>query len=179
MASDPSNGFNGLAPGRPPRDPMRYDARNLNAPARLQSDGTLLGFKQRVRSCRRWQLCGLQLDLRGALPLGMPLRFRDPRRNQVAPYGDCAAYASVVATHSLRWGQGTEVQARCKTNPARTFSGGASTAACRAASRVPSPCPACRAVSCPWQARSGISRGPWTSTASARSPNSPCARPHR
>ena len=49
-------GFSDLASGRPHRDPVRYDARNLNAPARLQSDGTLLGFKQRVRSCRRWQL---------------------------------------------------------------------------------------------------------------------------
>ena len=49
-------GFSALAPGEPLRDPVRYDARNLNAPARLQSDGTLLGFKQRVRSCRRWQL---------------------------------------------------------------------------------------------------------------------------
>ena len=78
-------GFSGLAPGGPRRDLMRYDARNLNASARLQSDGTLPGIKRRVRSCRRWQLYGLQLDLRGALPLGMPLRFRDPRRNQVAP----------------------------------------------------------------------------------------------
>ena len=64
---------------------MRYDPWNLNAQARLQPDGTLLGFKQRVRSCRRWQLNGLQLDLRGALPLDMPLRFRDPRRSQVTP----------------------------------------------------------------------------------------------
>ena len=86
--------FNGLTPGGPHRDPMRNDARNLNAPARLQSDGTLLGIKQRVRSCRRWQLCGLQLDLRGALPLGMPLRFRDPRRNQVAPLGSSSIRAA-------------------------------------------------------------------------------------
>ena len=78
-------GFSGLAPGGPRRDLMRYDAQNLNASARLQLDGTLPGFKRRVRSCRRWQLCFLQLDLRGPLPLGMPLRFRDPRRNQVAP----------------------------------------------------------------------------------------------
>jgi hypothetical protein len=49
-------GFNGLALREPHRDPVRVDARNLNAQARLQSDGTLLGFKQRVRSCRRWQL---------------------------------------------------------------------------------------------------------------------------
>jgi len=80
-------GFSGLAPGGPRRDLMRYDAQNLNASARLQLDGTLPGFKRRVRSCRRWQLCFLQLDLRGPLPLGMPLRFRDPRRNQVAPFG--------------------------------------------------------------------------------------------
>jgi|GEM_PF-855638 len=79
-------GFSGLAPGGPRRDLMRYDAQNLNASARLQLDGTLPGFKRRVRSCRRWQLCFLQLDLRGTLPLGMPLRFRDPRRNQVAPF---------------------------------------------------------------------------------------------
>ena len=64
---------------------MRYDARELDARARLQSDGTLLGFKQRVRSCRRWQLSKVQLDLRGLLPLGMPLRFRDPRRSRDAP----------------------------------------------------------------------------------------------
>ncbi len=47
-----------------------------DAQARLRSDGTLLGFKQRVRSCRRWQLNWLQLDLRGDLRLGMPLGFR-------------------------------------------------------------------------------------------------------
>jgi len=152
-------GFNELARGEPRRDPMRYDARNLNASARLQSDGTLLGIKQRVRSCRRWQLCGLQLDLRGPLPLGMPLRFRDPRRNQVAPFGVCAAYAftPAAATGSERAGVG-------KFN-ARGLSDGASGAACRVASRVPSPCPACRAASCPWRGRSGISRGPSTSTA--------------
>ena len=46
-----------------------------DAQARLRSDGTLLGFKQRVRSCRRWQLNWLQLDLRGGLRLGMPLGF--------------------------------------------------------------------------------------------------------
>src|SRR5215471_20466360 len=30
--------------------------RTLDARARLQSDGTLPGFRRRVRSCRRWQL---------------------------------------------------------------------------------------------------------------------------
>ena len=49
-------GFNGSAPGALHRDPVRVDAPNLNAQARLQWDGTLLGFRQRVRSCRRWQL---------------------------------------------------------------------------------------------------------------------------
>jgi hypothetical protein len=68
-----------------PRDLVRSYARRLHARARLQSDGTLLGFKQRVRSCRRWQLYWLQVDLRGVLPLGMPLRFHDPRRNRDAP----------------------------------------------------------------------------------------------
>jgi hypothetical protein len=35
---------------------VRIDAWNLDAQARLQSDGTLPGFRRRVRSCRRWQL---------------------------------------------------------------------------------------------------------------------------
>ncbi len=46
------------------RDLVRIDAwvspvrrrGTLDAQARLQSDGTLQGFKLRVRSCRRWQL---------------------------------------------------------------------------------------------------------------------------
>ena len=45
----------------------------------------LAGIKRLGRSCRRWQLFILQLDLRGFLPLGMPLRFHDPRRSQCAP----------------------------------------------------------------------------------------------
>ena len=49
-------GFNGSTPGTLHREPVRVDAGDLDAQARLQSDGTLLGFKQRVRSCRRWQL---------------------------------------------------------------------------------------------------------------------------
>lgn len=72
------------------RELVKNDARSPDAQARLWSDGTLLGFKQRVRSCRRWQLYWLQLDLRGGLPLGMPLRFRDPRRSHVAPGGSWA-----------------------------------------------------------------------------------------
>ena len=48
--------FNVSTLGELPRDLVRIDARVLNAQARLQSDGTLLGIKQRVRSCRRWQL---------------------------------------------------------------------------------------------------------------------------
>src|SRR5690606_7869691 len=38
------------------RDLVRDDAWFLSAQARPQPDGTLLGIKQRVRSCRRWQL---------------------------------------------------------------------------------------------------------------------------
>ncbi len=45
----------------------------------------MLVIKQLERSCRRWQLKSLQLVLRGILHLGMHLRFRDPRRSQVAP----------------------------------------------------------------------------------------------
>ena len=58
-----------------------------DAQARLRSDGTLLGFKQRVRSCRRWQLNWLQLDLRGDLRLGMPLGFHT-HVETVTPPGD-------------------------------------------------------------------------------------------
>ena len=58
-----------------------------DAQARLRSDGTLLGFKQRVRSCRRWQLNWLQLDLRGGLRLGMPLGFHT-HVETVTPPGD-------------------------------------------------------------------------------------------
>ena len=50
-----------------------------------RAEGNKLVFKQLVRSCRRWQLYGLQLVLRGGLPLGMHTEFRDPRRSQVAP----------------------------------------------------------------------------------------------
>jgi hypothetical protein len=45
-------------------DLVRVDAWNLNAQARLQSDGTLLVIKQRARSCRRWQLNFLQIFTR-------------------------------------------------------------------------------------------------------------------
>jgi hypothetical protein len=38
------------------RELVRDDAWDLSAQARPQPDGTLLGFRQRVRSCRRWQL---------------------------------------------------------------------------------------------------------------------------
>ncbi|MFT4564473.1 MAG: hypothetical protein ACI9BW_004239 [Gammaproteobacteria bacterium] len=76
----------------------------LNAQARLQSDGTLQGFKLRVRSCRRWQLSFLQLDLRGALHLDMHLRFRDPRRSQVTPFGvrflECLEYTRFALSSS-------------------------------------------------------------------------------
>ena len=77
--------FSESTPDRLHRELVRVDAWNLSAQARPQPDGTLLGIKQRVRSCRRWQLCSLQLDLRGFLPLGMHLEFRYPRRSQVAP----------------------------------------------------------------------------------------------
>lgn len=55
------------------------------AQAQVRSEGARLVFKQLVRSCRRWQLFGLQVDLRGDLRLGMHLRVRDPRRSHVAP----------------------------------------------------------------------------------------------
>ena len=48
--------FNRSTPGELHGDLVRDDAWVLDAQARLQPDGTLLGFKQRVRSCRRWQL---------------------------------------------------------------------------------------------------------------------------
>jgi hypothetical protein len=50
-----------------------------------RADGTLQGIKLRVRSCRRWQLYKVQMDLRGILHLGMPLGFCYPRRSQVRP----------------------------------------------------------------------------------------------
>jgi hypothetical protein len=48
--------FNRSTPGELHGELVRNDAWYLDAQARLQPDGTLLGFKQRVRSCRRWQL---------------------------------------------------------------------------------------------------------------------------
>jgi len=45
----------------------------------------LAGIKPLGRSCRRWQLNSLQLDLRGDLHLGMLRWLCNPRRNQVAP----------------------------------------------------------------------------------------------
>jgi len=50
-----------------------------------RSEGYRLVFKQLKRSCRRWQLYGLQLYLRGDLRLGMHSEFRNPRRSHVAP----------------------------------------------------------------------------------------------
>ncbi len=61
-------GFNESAPVELHRDLVRYDAWGLDAQARLQSDGTLLGIKQRVRSCRRWQLRFAIFDLRDLSP---------------------------------------------------------------------------------------------------------------
>ena len=69
--------FSGLALNKPPSRSCEDDPWNLNAQARLQSEGTRLVFKQLERSCRRWQLYDLQLYLRGNLRLGMHLRFRD------------------------------------------------------------------------------------------------------
>ena len=48
--------FSGPALSTPALRSCENDAWNLGAQARPQPDGTLLGFKQRVRSCRRWQL---------------------------------------------------------------------------------------------------------------------------
>ena len=42
-----------------------------------------------MRSCRRWQLNGLQLVLRGDLSLGMHSKFQYPRRSHVAPETGC------------------------------------------------------------------------------------------
>ena len=51
----------------------------------IRSEGARLFLRQLVRSCRRWQLCWLQLDLRGDLSLGMHPEVRDPRRSHVTP----------------------------------------------------------------------------------------------
>ena len=48
--------FNGSTPGALHRELVRDDAWKPNAQARPRPDGSLLVFKQRVRSCRRWQL---------------------------------------------------------------------------------------------------------------------------
>jgi hypothetical protein len=48
--------FSVSAPDELQHDPVKSDTWNPDAQARLRSDGTLLGIKQRVRSCRRLQL---------------------------------------------------------------------------------------------------------------------------
>jgi hypothetical protein len=76
--------FSGSAPGS--FSTILRDRRPvLDAQARLQSDGTLLVFKQRVRSCRRWQLLVCSCFYEGSYSLGMHLGFCDPRRNHVVP----------------------------------------------------------------------------------------------
>jgi hypothetical protein len=65
----------------------------LDAQARLQSDGTLLGFRQRVRSCRRWQLYFCSEFYEVSYILGMHLRVCDPRRNHVVPLFTETLYA--------------------------------------------------------------------------------------
>jgi hypothetical protein len=76
--------FSGSAPGS--FSTILRDRRPvLDAQVRLQSDGTLLVFKQRVRSCRRWQLLVCSCFYEGSYSLGMHLGFCDPRRNHVVP----------------------------------------------------------------------------------------------
>jgi len=77
--------FNESTPDVLHRDPVRVDPSELSAQAHIRLRALRLVFKQLVRSCRRWQLNGLQMDLRGNLHLGMHLGFCDPRRSQVAP----------------------------------------------------------------------------------------------
>ena len=50
-----------------------------------RAEGFSLFFKQLERSCLHWQLYGLQLVLRGDLPLGMHLKIHDPRRSRSPP----------------------------------------------------------------------------------------------
>ena len=97
-------GFSDLASGRPHRDPVRYDARNLNAPARLQSDGTLLGFKQRVRSCRRWQLIVCRWIYEVTAPRHAPSVSR-PTSNPCRPRWKLEDYACCVLPYTRRWGR--------------------------------------------------------------------------
>ena len=78
-------GFSELALNIPHRDLVRVDPGDLSAQAHVRPRTLRQVIKLLVRSCRRWQLYGLQMDLRGNLLLGMHLRFRDPRRSQVAP----------------------------------------------------------------------------------------------
>ena len=59
--------------------------RDLNVQTHIRPMTLKLVFKQLVRSCRRLQLKGLQLYLRGNLCLGMHSKFRYPRRSHVAP----------------------------------------------------------------------------------------------
>ena len=77
--------FNESTPDEFHRDLVRVDPCDLSAQARIRQRALRLVIKQLVRSCRRWQLNWLQLDLRGNLFLGMHLGFCDPRRSQVAP----------------------------------------------------------------------------------------------
>ena len=56
-----------------------------NPDAQARTGWRLTAIKQLERSCRRWQLYWLQLDLRGELHLDMHLGIRNPRQSQVAP----------------------------------------------------------------------------------------------
>ena len=59
---------------------------DLRNPKRTSTFGSEAGLiKRPVRSCRRWQLSFLQLDLRGNLLLDMHLEFCYPCQSQVAP----------------------------------------------------------------------------------------------
>jgi len=44
----------------------------------------------------------LQMDLRGILPLGMPLRFHDPRRSQVRPRKSVTSYKLQATSNKLQ-----------------------------------------------------------------------------
>ena len=75
--------FNGVG-----RDYLHHElvsCRPLEPDAQARAGQGLALLRRPERSCRRWQLYCLQLDLRGVLRLDMHLGFCYPRRNQVAP----------------------------------------------------------------------------------------------
>ena len=77
-------GFSVQAPDGPFRD-LVWMTPGTGRTSTYRAEGTSLVFKQLGRSCRRWQLYGLQLVLRGGLPLDMHLKVHDPRRSRSPP----------------------------------------------------------------------------------------------